>query len=122
MPTSVSFRPLAAVLVLTVWLFDSFSTTSGGGEGATLREVLKHDTVKQVIMIEIDKGMVDMSRQYLPEWSDCSNIVGSTASCFDDPRVTVFYQDAVAWFIDNYTPGKETKAHPVLDVIIMDAL
>ena len=93
----------------------------GGGEGATLREVLKHDTLKQVIMIEIDKGMVDMSRKYLPEWSYCGNIAGSTESCFDDPRVKVYYRDAVAWFIDNYTPGKETE-EPKLDVIIMDAL
>lgn len=94
----------------------------GGGEGATLREVLKHKTVKQVIMIEIDKGMVDMSRKYLPEWSYCGNLVGSTASCFDDPRVTVYYQDAVKWFIDQYSPEKESREGPALDVIIMDAL
>lgn len=94
----------------------------GGGEGATLREILKHDTVKQVTMIEIDKGMVDMSREYLPEWSDCSDIVGSTDSCFDDPRVRVYYQDAIAWFIDNFTPGNENDTENDFDVIIMDAL
>jgi spermidine synthase len=27
----------------------------GGGEGATLREVLKHNTVSEAIMIEIDE-------------------------------------------------------------------
>jgi len=94
----------------------------GGGEGATLREVLKHDTVKQVTMIEIDKGMVDMSRKYLPEWSYCGNIAGSTESCFDDPRVKVYYQDAIQWFIDHFTPGKESREENFLDVIIMDAL
>lgn len=93
----------------------------GGGEGATLREVLKHDTVKQVTMIEIDKGMVDMSRQHLSDWSDCSDIVGSADSCFDDPRVRVYYQDAIQWFIDNFAPGSESKEED-LDVIIMDAL
>ena len=31
----------------------------GGGEGATLREVLKHKTVEKVVMIEIDKVMVE---------------------------------------------------------------
>ncbi|CAB9507856.1 Polyamine aminopropyltransferase [Seminavis robusta] len=94
----------------------------GGGEGATLREVLKHDTLKQVIMIEIDKGMVDMSKKYLPDWNYCGNIAGSTESCFDDPRATVYYQDAIQWFIDHYSPGKESGKEPKLDVIIMDAL
>jgi spermidine synthase len=94
----------------------------GGGEGATLREVLKHDTIKQVIMIEIDEGMVDVSRKFLPEWSYCGNILGSTESCFDDPRVKVYHQDAIQWFIDHYSPGKQTGEEPKLDVIIMDAL
>eukprot|EP00957_Ditylum_brightwellii_P099091 7547158-Ditylum_brightwellii.AAC.1 len=49
----------------------------GGGEGATLREVLKHDTVEKCTMVEIDELMVTTSRKYLKEWSDCSDIVGS---------------------------------------------
>ena len=98
------------------------SAIIGGGEGATLREVLKHDTVKQVIMIEIDKGMVDVSREYLPEWSYCGHIAGSTESCFDDPRVKVYYHDAIQWFVDHFSPEKETREEPNLDVIIMDAL
>jgi len=94
----------------------------GGGEGATLREVLKHRTVEQVIMVEIDEIMVNVSRQFLPEWSDCSNIQGSTGSCFDDPRAQVYYEDAIAWFITRF--GKNAKVDPAerFDVIIMDAL
>ncbi|EEC45064.1 predicted protein, partial [Phaeodactylum tricornutum CCAP 1055/1] len=30
----------------------------GGGEGATLREILKHDTIEEVVMVEIDSGIV----------------------------------------------------------------
>jgi spermidine synthase len=96
----------------------------GGGEGATLREVLKHKTVEKVVMIEIDEKMVDLSREYLPFWSDCSTLAGSAASCFDDPRVEVYYEDAFKWFIDHYmTGGGETDnlVEP-FDVIIMDVL
>lgn len=93
----------------------------GGGEGATLREVLKHDTVKQVIMIEIDKEMVGISKEYLPEWSYCGNIAGSKESCFDDHRVQVFYQNAIQWFIDHYSSEAESREALKLDVVIMDA-
>jgi S-adenosylmethionine/arginine decarboxylase-like enzyme len=94
----------------------------GGGEGATLREVLKHSTVEEVVMIEIDEQMVNVSREYLPTWSDCSNLVGSSASCFDDPRAHVHYQDAVSWFIRTFSPDVDLSADDFVDVIIMDAL
>ena len=93
----------------------------GGGEGASLREVLKHKTVENVTMIEIDKMMVDVSREYIPSWSDCSMLEGSAESCFDDPRVEVQYRDAFQWFIDNY-PADKPSLIDAFDVIIMDAL
>ena len=96
----------------------------GGGEGATLREVLKHKTLEKVVMIEIDEKMVSLSREYLPYWSDCSNLEGSADSCFDDPRVEMYYQDAFKWFIDRYgnADGSESSEEEPFDVIIMDAL
>jgi spermidine synthase len=94
----------------------------GGGEGATLREVLKHKTVENVIMIEIDEVMVNTSRIYLPEWSDCTNLVGSTPSCFDDPRADVHYEDAIAWFVDNFADEEDYDDEDLFDIIIMDAL
>jgi len=93
----------------------------GGGEGATLREVLKHATVEKVIMIEIDKVMVDLSRKYLPSWNDCSMLLGSAPSCFDDDRVEVQYVDAFKWFINNFPHDGPPLVDP-FDVIIMDAL
>jgi spermidine synthase len=93
----------------------------GGGEGATLREVLKHKTVEKVMMIEIDEIMVEVSKQYLPSWSDCSMLDGSTPSCFDDPRVETHFMDAFQWFIDTFPPGAAPKEEP-FDIIIMDAL
>ena len=39
----------------------------GGGEGATLREVLKHSTVEEATMVDIDADVVEICKQYLPE-------------------------------------------------------
>ena len=38
----------------------------GEGEGATLREVLRHDTIEHVKMVEIDQIMVETSRKFIP--------------------------------------------------------
>jgi spermidine synthase len=93
----------------------------GGGEGATLREVLKHNTVEEVLMVEIDGELVTMCREHLPEWSDCTDLLGSDAdSCFEDSRATVSFEDAFGWFIDNFGDGKKKREQ--FDVIIMDAL
>jgi spermidine synthase len=93
----------------------------GGGEGATLREVLKHKTVEKVVMVEIDKQMVDLSKKHLPFWSDCSSFVGSAVNCFDDPRVDAYYEDAFKWFIDRFS-GEGLVEEELFDVIIMDVL
>lgn len=94
----------------------------GGGEGATLREVLKHNTVKTVIMIEIDGVMVNVSREFLPEWSYCGNLVGSTVSCFDDPRAVLHVEDAIAWFSKRFGNTTAVEPEDLFDVVIMDAL
>ena len=57
----------------------------GGGEGATLREVLKHCTVEKAVMVDIDGELVDASRKYLPEWS---------AGAYEDPRSKLVIDDA----------------------------
>jgi S-adenosylmethionine decarboxylase proenzyme len=103
----------------------------GGGEGATLREILRHDTIEQVTMIEIDELMVKTSREFLPGWNSCDDIVGSTPNCFDEPRADVRMEDALAWFIDKFSTSKKDPATgkfsteveaEKFDVIIMDAL
>lgn len=40
----------------------------GGGEGATLREVLKHRSVKRVTMVDIDEKVINFAKKYLHEW------------------------------------------------------
>ncbi len=93
----------------------------GGGEGATLREVLKHNTVEEVKMVEIDEELVDLCRDHLPEWSDCTDIAGSDGdSCFDDSRASAAFEDAFKWFMDSF--GKDEIEEEKFDIIIMDAL
>lgn len=40
----------------------------GGGEGATVREILRHPSVQRVTMVDIDEEVVDFCKQYLQEW------------------------------------------------------
>ncbi|HEY0612982.1 MAG TPA: hypothetical protein VGC96_00010 [Candidatus Elarobacter sp.] len=58
----------------------------GGGEGATLREVLRDSSVRRCTMVDIDGDVVELSKKYLPEWSD---------GAFDDPRARVIIGDAL---------------------------
>ena len=57
----------------------------GGGDGGTVREVLKHRSVEQVVLIEIDRRVVEACREYLP----------SISCALSDPRVEVRVADGV---------------------------
>ena len=87
----------------------------GGGDGGSLREVLKHKTVKEVTMVERDEKVVSVSKEYLPKASDCSDIVGSKPSCFDDKRLNLFFDDAFA-YLKKTSFGPDGK----FDVLIAD--
>lgn len=89
--------------------------------GATLREVLKQNTVEKCIMVEIDGEMVKASRKHLPQWNDCSDL-GFKGSCFDHPRAEVYFEDAIAWFINRFSDRDQIDQADKFDVIIMDAL
>ena len=95
----------------------------GGGEGATLREVLKYKSVKEVVILEIDEELVKICAEYMPEWSDCTDIEGTDAkSCFEDSRARVIFVDAFRWMIDNFDSTTGGGTEDKFDVIIMDAL
>lgn len=97
----------------------------GGGEGATLREVLKHNTIDEVVMVDIDNELISLAKEYLPEWNDCSDMMGSDVkSCFDHPKARVYFSDALMWFIDRFGDAdmNDIKTEDKFDVIIMDAL
>jgi spermidine synthase len=74
----------------------------GGGDGGTLRQVLKHP-LKSATLVELDGEVIDLSRRYLPEMS---------GGAFDDPRATVLVMDGTRYIA-------ETKEK--FDVIIIDS-
>jgi spermidine synthase len=56
----------------------------GGGEGATAREVLKHPTIEQVVMVDVDNQLIALAREHLHSWHRDS---------FNDPRLEVVICD-----------------------------
>jgi len=95
----------------------------GGGEGATLREVLKHNTVESAVMIEIDGELVQIVREHLPSMSDCSDLIGRSKNCFDDELVSLQFLDGREWFISRYgAASRVDDENKYFDVVIVDAL
>ena len=56
----------------------------GGGDGGCLREALKHPGVERVTQVEIDAGVIELSRRWLPSLS---------AGAFDQPKARVVIAD-----------------------------
>mmetsp|Transcript_15456 Transcript_15456/g.33523 ORF Transcript_15456/g.33523 Transcript_15456/m.33523 type:complete len:313 (+) Transcript_15456:180-1118(+) len=56
----------------------------GGGEGATLREVLRHKSVEKVVMVDIDKVVTDF----------CAKHLTRNTAAFNDPRLKLINDDA----------------------------
>lgn len=57
----------------------------GGGEGATLREILRYRSVEYALMVDIDEEVVESCRKHLPELH---------RGAFDDPRTELKFMDA----------------------------
>ncbi len=74
----------------------------GGGDGGTVREVLRHKTVERCFLVEIDNLVVSASRRFIPQ----------TAGALSDPRARVLIQDGVKFVA-------ETKER--FDVVIVDS-
>lgn len=74
----------------------------GGGEGATLREVLRHECVRRATMVDIDRQLVRLCQEHLPEWS---------SGAFSDPRTEVVFGDALTYV---------EKCRDKFDVIVSD--
>ena len=75
----------------------------GGGEGATLREVLRHPQVSRAVMVDIDGELVEICRRWLPVFHQ---------GAFDDLRTALIFADGRAWLHD--------QPDGSFDVIIVD--
>lgn len=74
----------------------------GGGDGAIMREVLKHSCVKKCTLIDIDERVIESSKKYLP-FAGCA---------FRDSRADVKCMDAMKFI-------RETSER--YDVVIIDS-
>ena len=74
----------------------------GAGDGGVIRELCRYETIETIDMVEIDELVVEVSKKYLP----------TTACCFDDPRLNIFYQDGL-----RFVRTKENE----YDLIIVDS-
>lgn len=74
----------------------------GGGDGGVLREVLKHPSVEEAVVVEIDELVVNTIKQHFEQ----------LAEGFNDPRAQVVIDDGLAYLEQSNQP---------FDVIIVDA-
>jgi spermidine synthase len=74
----------------------------GGGDGGTIREVMKHPTVARAKLVEIDPLVIEKSKQFLP-----------FVSCeMENPRVEIIIQNGIQYI----------KSHEgIFDVILIDS-
>lgn len=75
---------------------------AGGGEGATAREVLRHKSVEQLVMVDIDPFAVETSRKYLEDHHK---------GAFDNPRMKLVIDDAKKYLLET---------EELFDVIVLD--
>lgn len=74
----------------------------GGGDGGTVREILRHEGVEKVTMVEIDGEVIKACKEHLPQ----------IAASFDHPKLDLIVNDGIA-FVKNAAP----KSY---DIIIVD--
>lgn len=74
----------------------------GAGDGGVARELIKYHQIKEIDVVEIDKRVVEVCREYLTQ----------TACGFQDERVHLFYQDGLKFI---------RKKENAYDLIIVDS-
>ena len=74
----------------------------GAGDGGVVRELTRYETIERIDMVEIDKQVVDVCKEYMPQ----------TACKLDDPRVEIHYKDGV-----KFVRAKQNE----YDLIIIDS-
>lgn len=62
----------------------------GAGDGGTVRELTRFNSIQRIDMVELDEEVVKAAREYLP-FTSCK---------LDDPRVNLYFQDGIK-FVEN---------------------
>ncbi|GAA4297116.1 polyamine aminopropyltransferase [Nibribacter koreensis] len=75
----------------------------GGGDGGTVRELLRHENIEEVVLVEIDELVIEACKEHLPE----------TASAFDHPKLKLLVADGIKYI--------QECANEAFDLIIVDS-
>lgn len=73
----------------------------GAGDGGTIRELCKYDTIERIDMVEVDQDLVEVCKEYFPK----------TACKLEDKRVHLFYEEELRYVRSH---------HAEYDLIIVD--
>jgi spermidine synthase len=76
----------------------------GGGDGGVLREVLRHENIKNATLVELDRSVIDACVEHMPTLSN---------GAFDDSRTDVIITDGVQ-FVEDCPSGS-------FDLIVVDS-
>ncbi len=74
----------------------------GGGDGGTVRELIRYPSVENIDLVEIDEEVVEVCRRFLPQ----------TADALNDSRINFYYEDGLKFI---------RRCHNMYDVIIVDS-
>lgn len=74
----------------------------GAGDGGTIRELTRYETIEHIDMVEIDEKVVEACKKYLPQ----------TANKLEDKRVSIFYEDGLRFV---------RRKQNIYDLIIVDS-
>lgn len=75
----------------------------GGGDGGTARELLRHDSLEEVVMVEIDDKVIEASKMHLP----------TIASALEHPKLNLIVDDGIKYVND--------AADESFDLVIVDS-
>ncbi len=75
----------------------------GGGDGGTVREIVRHEGIEEVVLVEIDEVVVTASKEHLP----------SLASALDHPKLDLHIEDGI-----KYVSNTEDEA---FDIVLIDS-
>lgn len=76
----------------------------GGGDGGTIRELLKHESIEEIVMVEIDEVVIKAAQRFFPE----------VATTFHSSKLKIIIQDGQS-YINNLSA-------PLFDLVIIDAV
>ncbi|MFH1904022.1 MAG: polyamine aminopropyltransferase [bacterium] len=74
----------------------------GGGDGGTIREILRHSEVKKADLVEIDKMVIEKSMEFFP----------NVTSKLKDPKVNIIVKDGIEYI---------KKHKNEYDIVIIDS-